>query len=93
MVQRAQARESNISTFVIILLQIKTRRNSLEVKYCPTDDMIEDFMTKPLQGSKFKKFRRLIIGEAQAEKDKKKKSYKRRQAVTRSNDRSVLKKI
>ena len=29
-----------------------------EMKFCPTDKMIADFMTKPLQGSKFKKFRK-----------------------------------
>ena len=51
--------------YYFITDQIKKKQ--LEVKYCPTDDMIGDFMTKPLQGSKFKKFRRLIMGEAQAE--------------------------
>ena len=41
------------------------KKKQLEVKYCPTDDMIGDFMIKPLQGSKFKKFRNLIMGEVQ----------------------------
>jgi hypothetical protein len=36
-------------------------RNELAVKYCPTDDMIGDFMTKPLVGAKFYKFRDLIL--------------------------------
>jgi hypothetical protein len=31
------------------------------VKYCPTDDMIGNFMTKPLVGAKFVKFRDLIM--------------------------------
>ena len=31
------------------------------VEYCPTDDMIADFFTKPLQGSKFIRFRDQIL--------------------------------
>ena len=38
-------------------------QGNLNVKYCPTDEMIGDFMTKPLQGSKFMKFRKIIMGE------------------------------
>jgi hypothetical protein len=36
-------------------------RNEVEIKYCPTGEMIGDYMTKPLVGSKFKKFRDLIM--------------------------------
>ena len=36
-------------------------RKALSVAYCPTDDMIADFFTKPLQGSKFYKFRKMIM--------------------------------
>jgi len=32
------------------------------VIYCPTDEMIGDFMTKPLQGKKFLNFREAIMG-------------------------------
>ena len=38
-------------------------KGNVSVKYCPTDDMTSDFMTKPLQGEKFRKFRREILGE------------------------------
>jgi hypothetical protein len=31
------------------------------VVYCPTDDMVGDFFTKPLQGSRFVKFRNMIL--------------------------------
>ena len=43
---------------------IKDRYDSkeLNIKFCPTDDMIGDFFTKPLQGKKIKKFRDLIMG-------------------------------
>ena len=33
----------------------------LKVKYCSTEDMIADYMSKPLQGKKFIKFRNLIM--------------------------------
>ena len=36
-------------------------RNEVEVRYCPTDEMLADYMTKPLVGAKFKLFRDLIM--------------------------------
>lgn len=33
----------------------------LKVEYCPTDDMLADYFSKPLQGIKFKKFRKAIM--------------------------------
>ena len=38
-------------------------RDNVTVEYCSTDEMIADFMTKPLQGSKFREFRKAILGE------------------------------
>ena len=37
-------------------------KNYLKVEYCPTDDMIGDFPSKPLQGKKFKKHKAFIMG-------------------------------
>jgi hypothetical protein len=37
-------------------------KGEVRVEWCPTKDMVADFMTKPLQGSLFKKFRDLIMG-------------------------------
>ena len=39
-------------------------RGNVVVEYCPTDDMIADFMSKPLQGTKFQKFSKDIMGES-----------------------------
>jgi hypothetical protein len=32
-----------------------------EIEYCPTEKMIGDYMTKPVTGAKFTKFRREIL--------------------------------
>jgi hypothetical protein len=37
------------------------KRGEIEVKYCPTDEMIADYFTKPLVGSKFAEFRSKIM--------------------------------
>jgi hypothetical protein len=37
-------------------------KGEVRVEWCPTAEMVADFMTKPLQGSTFKKFRDLIMG-------------------------------
>jgi hypothetical protein len=34
---------------------------NIEIHYCPTDRMIGDYMTKPLHGKKFEKFRQAIM--------------------------------
>ena len=41
----------------------QVKRGNVEVAYCPTKAMTADYMTKPLQGSLFKKFRDEIMGE------------------------------
>ena len=37
-------------------------RGELQVDYCPTDDLMGDFLTKPLQGGKLLKFMELLLG-------------------------------
>jgi hypothetical protein len=39
-------------------------KGELKVQWCPTADMIADYMTKPLQGKLFRKFRDIIMGLA-----------------------------
>ena len=43
---------------------IKDRLESegIKVEYCPTEKMIADFFTKPLQGNLFRKFRDVVMG-------------------------------
>ncbi len=37
-------------------------KGEVRVEWCPTAEMVADFMTKPLQGPTFKQFRDLIMG-------------------------------
>jgi hypothetical protein len=41
----------------------RIKKKELEVLYCPTEDMVADFFTKPLQGSSFRKHRSSILNE------------------------------
>jgi hypothetical protein len=43
-------------------------KGEVRIEWCPTKDMVADFMTKPLQGSTFKRFRDLIMGALPMEK-------------------------
>ena len=36
-------------------------RKEIEVKYCPTDSMVAEYMTKPITGVKFRKLRKIIL--------------------------------
>ena len=38
------------------------KSEGIKVEYCPTEKMIADFFTKPLQGALFRKFRDIILG-------------------------------
>lgn len=33
----------------------------MQIQYCPTEEMIADYMTKPLVGAKFKQFHKFIM--------------------------------
>ena len=59
-----RTRHLNIRYF---FLTDQHERGNITIEYCPTDEMVGDYMTKPLQGSKFMKFRRLIMGEQQTQ--------------------------
>ena len=37
-------------------------KGNVLIEYCPTDDMTADYLTKPLNGKKFVKFRNEIMG-------------------------------
>ena len=40
----------------------RIHKKEIEIAYCPTDEMLADYFTKPLQGALFNKLRRVIMG-------------------------------
>lgn len=40
----------------------RIEQNKIKVEYCPTEKMLADFFTKPLQGELFRRFRDIIMG-------------------------------
>ena len=38
------------------------KRENIEVKHCPTERMMANYYTKPLQGSLFKNMRDILMG-------------------------------
>ena len=55
-----RTRAMNIHYFFIT---DQSKRGNVEIEYCPTRIMVADYMTKPLQGALFKKFKKEIMGE------------------------------
>ena len=45
----------------------RVKKGEVSIVWCPTDDMIGDYATKPLQGSLFRKFRDQIMGVVPAQ--------------------------
>ncbi len=48
----------------------RVNMKEVEIKWCPTKDMVADFMTKPLQGSHFRRLRDLIMGMTSIKRSK-----------------------
>ena len=47
----------------------RIQKGELKFEWCPTQEMVGDFMTKPLQGGAFRKFRDHIMGVTTPNKD------------------------
>ena len=54
-----KSRHINIRHFCI---KDRTEANRIEIRHCPTLEMLADFFTKPLQGAQFRRFRDVILG-------------------------------
>lgn len=57
-----RTRHINIRYFFIT---DRVRSGEVAVKFCPTEDMVADFFTKPLQGARFVKFRNTVLNIAE----------------------------
>ena len=58
---RAQGKRTRALNIRYFFITDQIEKKNLKVEFCPTDNMIGDFMTKPLQGQKFKGFRAEIM--------------------------------
>ena len=54
-----RSRALNVRYF---FLTDQVNKGNVSIAYCPTGEMIADYMTKPLQGEKFMQFKRAIMG-------------------------------
>ena len=64
----------------------RVKNKELEVVYCPTQDMVGDFFTKPLQWSPFIKHRDNILGITKEECIKYKAAYEQARMKDKSNN-------
>ena len=55
----SRTRALNIRCF---FLTDQVEKKNVSIKYCPTKQMIGDFMSKPLQGELFSKFKAAVVG-------------------------------
>jgi len=53
-----RSRHLNIRYFFVT---DQKEKKHISIQYCPTDEMLADYMTKPLHGEKFRKFRERIM--------------------------------
>ena len=53
-----RSRHLNIKYFFITDM---VKQNEAKLEYCATKNMIADYFTKPIQGAKFKRFRKGIL--------------------------------
>ena len=60
--KRSAGKRSRALNVRYFFLTDQVGKGNLSIEYCPTDVMWADFMTKPLQGEKFRKFRDKILG-------------------------------
>ncbi len=60
-----RTRHINIRYFFIT---DRVNMKKVSIEWCPTKDMVADFMTKPLQGSHFKGLRNIIMGKVRSVK-------------------------
>ena len=61
--RRSAGKRSRALNIRYFLITDQVEKGNVVIDYCPTEEMIGNFMTKPLQGERFRKFRSLILGE------------------------------
>jgi hypothetical protein len=59
--RRSSSRRTRHINIRYFFVTDRVQAKELTVEYCPTDDMLADMFTKPLQGSKFRHFRDAVL--------------------------------
>ena len=59
--RRSAGKRSRHLDIRLFFITDQKEKGNISIKYCPTDQMTADYMTKPLHGAKFKKFRQEIM--------------------------------
>ena len=62
--QRSSSRRTRHLDIKYFWVRDRLRSEGIEVIYCPTESMVADYFTKPLQGAIFKKLRDIVMGRA-----------------------------
>ena len=65
--KKSSSKRTRALNICYFFLTDQIEKGNMAIEYCPTEDMIGDFMTKPLQGKLFLKFKNLIMGYASPE--------------------------
>ena len=62
--KRSSGKRTRVLNIRYFMITDQIEKGNLEIRYCPTNDMVGDFMSKGLQGVKFNKFRKIIMGHS-----------------------------
>ncbi len=60
--KRSSSKRTRAFNIRYFFLTDQIEKGNLSIEYCPTTEMIGDFMSKPLQGKLFQKFKKQIMG-------------------------------
>ena len=60
--KRSSSKRTRALNIRYFFLTDQIEKGNVTITYCSTDDMVGDYQTKPLQGAKFEKFKKLIMG-------------------------------
>jgi hypothetical protein len=60
--KRSSSKRTRAINIRYFFITDQVEKGNVSVEYCPTGEMVADFMTKSLQGALFSKFKRLIMG-------------------------------
>jgi KUP system potassium uptake protein len=59
---RSASKRSRHIDIRFFFIKDRIEKGDIHLLYCPTEDMLADFFTKPLQGKVFERFRDMVMG-------------------------------